>query len=149
MAVSVAAVMRHIRNYFDRGYRYGDFSIIGGALTPAPDSAYVYIAGSVLHDGVWEMSGNMLLDAPDGLRDESFSGRVYELHPPGDFLALCREISEYDDKNPVGAMQSESFGDYSYTRAYATQKAAQGWQGAYFERLSPYRRMVTEVGEWP
>ena len=73
MAVSVAAVMRHIRNYFDRGYRYGDFSIIGGALTPAPDSAYVYIAGSVLHDGVWALSGDMLQGVPDGLRDESFS----------------------------------------------------------------------------
>lgn len=147
MAVSVAAVMRHIRNYFDRGYRYGDFTIIGGALTPAPDSAYVYIAGSVLHDGVWALSGDMLQGVPDGLRDESFSGRVYELHPPDDFLRLCEEISEYDDKNPVGALQSESFGDYSYTRAYASQKAPNGWQGAYYDRLAPYRRMYTGVGE--
>ena len=146
MAVSVAAVMRHIRNYFDRGYRYGDFTIIGGALTPAPDSAYVYIAGSVLHDGVWALSGDMLQGVPDGLRDESFSGRVYELHPPDDFLRLCGEISEYDDKNPVGALQSESFGDYSYTRA-SVQGGAQGWQAAFRPQLDAYRRMVTEVGE--
>ena len=92
MAVSVAAVMRHIRNFFDRGYRYGDFKIIGGALTPAPDSAYVYIAGSVLHDGVWALSGGVLQGVPDGLRDESFSGRVYELPPPDDFLRLCSSL---------------------------------------------------------
>lgn len=145
MAVSVAAVMRQIRNYFVSGYRYGDFSITGGALSPSPSCGYVFIRGSAWHDGVWSLSGDTLIDLPEGLRDETFNGRVYELHPPNDFLALVAEISDYDDKNPAGALQSESFGDYSYTRAGGGQAGAQGWQTAFRARLDPYRRMWAEV----
>lgn len=145
MAVSVAAVMRHVRNFFERGARLGNFTIIGGALTPAPECSYVYISGSALHDGVWALSGDMLQGAQDGMKDDSFTGFVFELHPPGDFLRLCEEISSYDDAHPVGEMQSETFGDYSYTRA-SSQGGEQGWQSAYRKRLDAYRRMFTEVG---
>ena len=146
MAISVAAVMRQIHNFFVGGYRFGAFTITGGALSPAPSCGYVYIQGSKRHDGVWEISGDMLGDLPDGLPDETFTGRVYELNPPGDFLALCGEISRYDDAHPVGEMQSESFGDYSYTRATA-QGGTQGWQTAFRQRLDAYRRMYAEVDD--
>ena len=43
-------------------------------------------------------------------------------------------------------MQSESFGDYSYTRATA-QGGAQGWQTAFRQRLDVYRRMYAEVDD--
>ena len=147
MAVSVAAVMRQINKFFVGGYRSGDFAITGGALSPAPSCGYVYIQGSKRHDGVWAVSGDMLTDLPDGLPDETFTGRVYELNPPGDFLALCGEISSYDDAHPVGEMQSETFGDYSYTRASA-QGGEHGWQSEYRTRLNAYRtRMYTEVDD--
>ena len=144
MAVSAAAVMRQIRNYFQTGYLSGDFSVTGGVLLPAPACGYVLISGSAWHDGVWAVSGDTLLDAA-ALPDEQFTGRVYELHPPNDFLALVAEISDYDEKNPVGALQGESFGDYSYTRAGAGQPGTQGWQTAFRSRLDPYRRMFSGV----
>lgn len=145
MAVRIAAVMRQIHNFFERGYLQSTFTVVGGVLSPAPPDGYVYILGSADHDGVWQTVDGALQDVPDGLPDETFSGLVYDLHPPNDFLALCEEIAEYDAKNPAGALQSESFGDYSYTRAGGAD-GAQSWQTAFDARLAPFRRMFTEVG---
>lgn len=145
MAVDVAAVMRQTRNYFEREKMEGVFSISGGVLSPAPKAPYVCIQGSAFCDGVWRLAGGMLI-AEDGLfsPEETFEGVVWGLHPPNRFLALCEQISAYEEKNPAGALQSESFGDYSYTRA-SGQSGAQGWSSAFWLQLLPYRRMFTEV----
>lgn len=147
MAVSVADVMRQCRNYFASGWVDGTFSISGNAL-PEFEDGYIFISGSRHHDGVWFVTGGYLTGRDvDGMPDEDFTGRVWLLSPTGDFLALCREIAGYDEKNPVGAYQSESFGGYSYTRGGTG--AASGnysWQAAYYDALTPYRRMFTEVG---
>ena len=60
MAVSVAAVMKKCRNYFETGYMDGSFRITGNALLDVPDARYVYISGSMFHDGVWEVSQGYL-----------------------------------------------------------------------------------------
>lgn len=138
MAVSIAAVMRHVRNYFERGFIEGEFTVSGGVLTPAPRSPYVAIEGSVWHGGVFRV--DQLRENPE----ETFTGRVWALHPPDDFVQLCEEIAAYDEKNPAGALQSESFGEYSYTRA-SGQNGVIDWQTAFAQRLWPYRRMFTEV----
>ena len=144
MAVSVAAVMRHINNFFEVGCISGGFAISGNAICPAPESPWCYVSGSWLHEGLWQVLGGKLQGMQGRLPDEEFDGRVWLLKPPPDFLALCEEISSYDDKNPTGALISESFGDYSYTRS-GSAATAKGWQAAFAERLSPYRRMFTEV----
>lgn len=142
MSVSVAAVMRQVNNHFVSGYLDADFAVEGGYLKPAPAASFVYIAGSVLHDGVWELQGGKLIG--DGIADEAFTGRVWLLKPPRDFLALCREISAYHDKNPTGAPISESFGDYRVTRANEYTGGG-GWQRAFHAQLTPFRRMFPEV----
>lgn len=141
MAVSVAAVMRHINNYFQVGSISGMIVISGNAIVPAPESPWCYVSGSWLHDGVWQVLGGKLQSMPGDLPDEEFDGRVWLLKPPADFLTLCEEISQYDDKNPVGAYTSEKFGGYSYTRAGEVKS----WMTAFAEKLWPYRRMYTEV----
>lgn len=138
MKVSIAAVMRHVRNFFERGCMEGEFTVSGGVLTPAPRAPYVAIEGSAFNDGVYR------IDELKKDRDETFVGRVWALHPPDDFVQLCEEIALYDEKNPTGSMQSESFGEYSYTRAVG-QTGVIGWQGAFAQRLIPYRHMFTEV----
>lgn len=144
MAVSVAAVMRQINNFFEVGYVDGRFAISGNALAPAPESAWCCISGSRSHDGVWQVCGGKLQGMTGGLPDEEFDGRVWMMKPPADFLALCTEISAYDDKNPVGAYMQESFGGYSYMRQQSSGSKA--WQDMYSGRLMHYRRMFTEVG---
>ena len=143
MAVALAAVMRQIRNYFNRGDRpySGEVTITGNVLLPAQAAPYVAIHGSAWHDGVYAVIGGALQDVPDGLPDETFTGLVWHLYPPADFLDLCKQISAYDDKHPTGAYASETFGDYSYSRS----GGAQPWQQAYAAQLNAYRRMFTEV----
>lgn len=144
MAVSVAAVMRHINNYFEVGCISGGFAISGNAIVPAPESPWCYVSGSWMHDGAWQVTSGTLQDMEGSLPDEEFDGRVWLLKPPPDFLALCEEISAYDQKNPVGAYLQESFGGYSYMRQQSSGSKA--WQDVYAGRLARYRKMFTEVG---
>ena len=144
MAVSVAAVMRHVRNFFERGWLDGAVRISGGVLSVPVNSPYIAISGSAYNDGVYRMISDTAAERP--FRDETFDGRIWLLHPPDDFLSLCEDASRYDDHNPVGALKSETFGDYSYTRASAFVTGGMNtWETAFAARLRPYVRMFTEV----
>lgn len=145
MAVSVAAVMKKCRNYFETGYMDGSFRITGNKLLDVPDARYVYISGSMFHDGVWEVSQGYLTGRDvSGLDNEEFSGRVWFLNPPADFLDLCETIKVYEEKNPVGALVQERFGEYSYMRNMRSGSDT-GWQATFRNALAPYCRMFSEV----
>lgn len=140
MAVSIGSVMRHCRNYFERGYYDGECVVTNGALvTPAlADGRYIAISGSVYNDGVYKLGA-------DTLKNETFTGRVWLLSPPASFIALCDEIAEYDAKNPAGAYLSETFGEYSYQRSANTQGVTSSWQSAFAARLADYQLLRSEV----
>lgn len=146
---TVADVMRHVNNFFETGYRATTYSISGGILSPNDvlrPGMWIYISGSFFWDGVWKIGEGWKLEgAPENAADDTFVGRVYFLAPPADFLALCDEIAEYNEKNAVSPYQSESFGEYSYTRATGKDGGVLGWQQAFADRLRPFRRMFTEV----
>lgn len=144
MAVTVAAVMRAVRNFFAGDPMAGEFAISGNGLSPAPAAPFVAIKGSRYHDGVYELHDGYL-QTEICREDETFDGLVYPLHPPDDFIMLCREIDEYAEKNPAGGKASESFGHYSYTKASNGRGGLMTWQDAYADRLIPYRRMFSEV----
>lgn len=144
MAVSVAAVMRQCRNYFETGYIDGTFRITGDVLPEADGYRWVYISGSIHYSGVWEVREGRLINTPQDVFDEEFDGRVWLLNPPHDFLELCATIRAYEEKNPVGALVQERFGEYSYMRNMRSGSDA-GWQSAFRTALIPYRRMFTEV----
>ena len=145
MAVTVAAVMRQCRNYFENGYIDGTFSITSNALSGVPEAHFVYISGSTFHDGVWEIVQGYLTGRDvSGMNDEEFTGRVWFLNPPAEFLDLCKTISEYAEKNPVGALVQERFGEYSYMRNMRSGSDT-SWVGAFKAALAPYRRMYSEV----
>ena len=137
----IQQIMRHLNNFFVSGQSSGHFSISGNVLD-VPESGFVYISGSFQHDGVWKICDGLMLDTPSGLPDEDFTVTVYFCSPPADFLQLCEEIRQYEEKNPVGAYQGESFGGYSYNRG---SSAGQGWQAAFSARLNPFRRMFSDL----
>lgn len=144
MTHTIAVVMREVHNFFERGKFYGTISISGGmVVSPGVSAPYVYIKGSTFHDGLWEMAGTSLVR--DNHPSETFSGCIWLLYPPNDFLALCEQVAEFEAKTPAGALQSESLEGYSYSRA-SGQNGLLTWQEAYASRLRPYRRMFTEVG---
>lgn len=141
MSVTVAAIMRQIRNHFVSGYLDATFAVEGGHISPAPAAPFVYIKGSAALDGVWECKGGQLVGAD---ADETFTGRVWLLQPPRDFVQLCEEIAAYDEKNPTGAPQTENFGEYSYTRPNVYTGGGP-WLTVFKAQLAPYRRMVEEA----
>lgn len=144
MRHTIAAVMRHIRNFFERECYEGEITITGGVVSPGVKAPFVFIRGSQHHDGLWETASSALVE--DGHPDETFAGCIWYLYPPDDFLALCGRIADYEAQNPVGALQSESLEGYSYSRATGRNGGLQSWQDAFATRLAPFRRMFSEVG---
>ena len=139
----LAAVMRHIRNYFERGRIDGVITITGGVVSPAVASPYVCIVGSAYHDGVHAVTGGAIDSA---LPDETFDGRVWLLYPPREIIQLAAEIAAFDATSPAGAMISESLGEYSYTRAHDWRTGgAATWETVFDPHLRPHMRMFTEV----
>lgn len=146
MAVSIAAVMRHCRNYFETGYIDGTFRITGNVLPDVLGARFVCISGSNMHDGVWEVADGFLTGrSVDGLRDEEFYGRVWLLAPPVDFLEAVKAMREYEEKNPVSALASETFGGYSRTWATGGKASERSATAVFRDSLAPYIRMFTEV----
>ena len=145
MLQTVAALMQQCRNYFEDGYLDGTFRITGNVLEGAPDVRYVCISGSRYHDGVWELADGSLTGRDvAGLKDEEFTGRVWELSPPLGFLDLCQAIETYEAKNPVSAVIRETFGGYS--REWAEKLMGRSGASVFFDRVREYQRMFTEVG---
>lgn len=143
MTNTIAAVMRHLRNFFERGRIEGEISITGGVVSPSVEAPYIYIKGSRHHDGLRQMADSAIVG--DAGSNETFAGCVWLLYPPDDFLDLCAKIAEFEAKTPAGALQSESLEGYSYTRA-SGQNGLLTWQEAFATRLTPFRRTFTEVG---
>ena len=147
MTASVGSVMRYCRNYFEKGYIDGTFRITGNALSDVGDGVHwVYISGSMMHDGVWQICNGYLTGRSiEGLEDEEFDGRVWLLAPPVDFLETVKAMREYEEKNPVSALASETFGGYSRTWATGGKVSERSATAVYRDALAPYIRMFTEV----
>ena len=144
MLQTVSALMSQCRNYFETGYIDGTFRIAGNALEGVEGAHYVYISGSLYHNGVWELCDGYLTGRDvGGLHDEEFDGRVWFLNPPPDFLNLCKSIKAYDEKNPMSAIIRETFGGYS--REWASEMMGKAGAEVFANRLTAYRRMFTEV----
>lgn len=140
MAVTIGSVMRHCRNYFERGYFDGEITIENGAVTSLAlaDGRYIAISGSAYNDGVYRLGA-------DAMTDETFTGRVWLLSPPTSFVALAQEISAWDAQNTSGAYTSENFGNYSYTKASDGAGGVATWQSVFAARLRAYQLLTSEV----
>ena len=139
MIIKVSDVMRHVRNHFIRDTLEGDFTQSSGVLTPAESFAagmWIAVTGEGAPCGVYQ------LDEKGGipeLGDVTFSGRIYRLDPPADFLRLCGDIGCWAAANPDPGVEGEKLGAYSVSRRGCT------WQEAFAPALHPYRRMYEEV----
>lgn len=133
-------IMKHIRNFFVRGEKIqGEFHIEDGSISlPLLDGQYFLIEGSILNDGVYRYPIDVEVQM---LPDETFFGTITPLAPPQDFISLCNEIEEYNNKVPASVYTSESFGGYSYQKATDKDGNVAGWQSAYKKRLDVYRKI--------
>lgn len=143
MAVTMEQVMRECNNFFENCKYTGVVSISGGKLVPDVGAPYVYVAGSKALSGVYSLADGRFEDAD--VMDEEFSGTLWYLYPPKAFTDIVKEMAEFEARSPAGGFVSESFGQYSYSRATGS-KGVLTAQEAFADRLRPYRRMYTEVG---
>lgn len=131
-------IMKHINNFFLTGELYSQtFTIKNGkiSLSSMQDGDYYLVLHSKYNDGVYKYPS-------DELKDETFTGEVAILAPPSAFIALCEEITAYNEKTAtLSPFQSESFGGYSYSRAMNANGTFQSWQDAYRPRLNTWRKL--------
>lgn len=143
---TVETVMRYCRNYFLNGGTFyeGQITVTNEGVSPDMNTEWVYIKGSRNNDGLHSPAY-----ARDGessaLYPEVFSGKLYGLKIPRDFILLCKKIAEYNSANDTALPVSESFGDYSVSRGTGSSGIA-SWQDAFQRQLTPYQRMFTEIG---
>ena len=142
-------ICQYLRNWFVRDKLTGQFVVSGGSITYADGTAlsllegqYYRIVGSILNDGV-HCVGDTLTDEP------SFSGAVWSMAIPPDFLALVDEIGTWveNNQNAINSpYTSESFGGYSYTLRSGTSGAdgesgGISWKNQFGARLAPWRKI--------
>ena len=153
-----------LRNWFERDKFFGDFVIVNGQLMRSDGSAlpllsgqYFRVVGSVFNDGVHKLpeesapTRDNQTSAPDPLtilNDEEFSGAVWSMAVPPDFLALVEDITGWVTVNAqaiASPYTSESFAGYSYSLKSGSS-ASDGtgglsWQTQFAARLNPWRKI--------
>ena len=135
----IAELCAEVRNYFETDKRFGDFAITGGTFAPSDfikDGQYFRIVGSTFNDGVYRCPAT-------GLTDETFSGAVWAMNVPPDFVALAEKIEEYNTKNSaeISPYTSESFGGYTYTKATDSNGAPVTWQKCFAKSIDVWRKI--------
>ena len=135
----------YLNNYFWRSKRNVKLTISGGTFTVnfLQQGQYFRIVGSVFNDGVYKYPAT-------GLTNEEFEGSIWSMAVPQTVIDLASEIKEWQtkygtvDSEAMSPFNSESFGNYSYSKSSASSSAdgnPNSWQAVYASRLAPYRRL--------
>ena len=159
--VTMATICAELKNYFlkdkvnPRSCIFeGEYTINSGIITPSDflkEGQYFRICNSDLNDGVYVNTAK----GRQGLKDETFSGLIWAMSVPQEFVDLCARIDEWATANQgaasanMSALNSESFGNYSYSKGSGGGSksgvggAALTWQTMFYDELTPYRREFT------
>ena len=154
---AVLIVFRHIKNAFVTGAERGDFTIHEGNIALAGaylTGEWIAITGSKLNNGIYQLTCtgplHKLSNGSDDeipVVDETFTGSVWRIGLPMDFIILCNDLCEYF-KSPAGKpsdVVSESVvGFHSVTHATSSSGAPVGWDKVFSARINPSWRNVWE-----
>ena len=128
------------RNWFDVSRHIGEFTITDGTLVTSgsqfsPYTDYIRIVGSHKNDGVVAVN--------DILQNEEFNGAIWELAIPKAVLELVDKINGWEQKNQSvidSPYQSESFGEYSYSKSSGTDGAL-SWKSQFKNELLRWKKI--------
>jgi len=153
----ISAVCAHIHNYFEvddaTGERLiypGTYTIENGSITLPflDDGQYFRVFGSKKNNGIHQYHVTLEEGQESDLHDETFTGVIWEMRPPQEYLELVSEISDWMDKygdtmkNPY---QSEDvIGVYRYTKMTSgkvTGDYIATWQNVYKDQLNEWRKL--------
>lgn len=85
----------------------------------------------------------------DELDDKEFSGAIWMLDIPQDFLSIASEIEAWQtkyggsDNAAMSPFNSESFGGYNYSKGSSASSTSNAvtWQDMYRSRLAKYKKV--------
>lgn len=141
----IGQICAEVKNYFvqpDVDIHAGNYTIENGVISPIPFvrvGQYYRIIGSALNDGVYKRGTD-----DQHLLNEEFFGTVWSMRVPKDFVALCKEISDWQTANAAalsGPYQSESFAGYSYSKGSSASGGAWTWKDQFKNKLNAYRKL--------
>lgn len=146
------SILRHLKNWFlvPDGIHTGTFVVEGGRITLPflSEGQYYRIVGSVFNDGLHKYGEESFENSRfrgSPLKNETFNGSVWALAVPKSVEDIAVEVSAWNDKHGKQALspfQSESFENYSYSKASDVKNGgAVTWESAFRSRLNPYRKV--------
>ena len=145
MQTTLTEICEYLNNHFVRSKASGHYVISGNTITlpQIQDGQYFCIIGSVFNDGVHKYPTTDLID-------EEFDGAIWAMAVPSAVVALASDIEAWQtkyggvDSPNMSPMASESFQNYSYTKASGSNANGEDpttWQGAFASRLNKWRRL--------
>ena len=145
MQTPLTEICEYLNNYWPVSKAKGHYVIEGKtiALPQLQDGQYFRIIGSIFNDGVHKYPATDLVN-------EEFDGVIWAMAVPQSVIALTSDIAtwiaQYGGANSpaMSPYQSESFQNYSYTKASGSNADGTDsttWQGAFASRLNKYRRL--------
>ena len=150
METTLTTVCRHLRNFFKSTKESGEFSLAGGKITLKGKylaGQYVLLSGKILADGIYKITAadNGVYTLDGAAIDEEWTGDVYGLRMPTEFLELVEQINTAVAKEKKNAgngnVRSENWVNYSYTLASGDGGKPITWKEAFASRLTPWRKM--------
>jgi hypothetical protein len=147
MDKTLTEVCDYLNNYFDIKRLEGEYTIEDGRLQVDGilEGQYYRITGSVFNDGVHHYTTE-----ETDLKDETFTGSIWLMAVPETVLSLSRDIAEWAElyqaptSEAMSPYNSESFGNYSYSKSSAGTGAggdASSWTAVFATRLSKWRKL--------
>lgn len=158
-------VMDEILNHFARnkqtgrlhGAETGDFILSNGKIAVNSTylvGQYIAIAGSVLNNGVYrveEFSDGVITikesDVNDKIWGEEFTGTIYSLRVPEDFVQLVDKIKKFTETSAGQASNivSASFGIQSQSFGTDSNGVRAGWQTVFRKELDKHKRYTVDI----
>ena len=136
-----------LNNFFWKQKLTGTFTIQSGSIDLheyVQEGQYFRIVGSVFNDGVHKYPAT-------DLKDEVFKGGIWTMAVPETVIDLASDIKDWRakyesaDSAMMSPFASESFGNYSYSKATGgtagSGDTSNSWIGAFSSRMNKWRRL--------
>lgn len=143
----LSELCHELNNYFWRQKIQGHYVIEGKTITvpSLQNGQYFRIVGSVFNDGVHKYPAT-------DLTNEEFDGAIWSMAVPTEVIDLASDIAAWQalyggaDSTAMSPFNSESFGNYSYSKAGASAGSSgsgnpNSWQAIFASRMNKYRRL--------
>lgn len=149
METMLDEVCGYLNNWFVKEVRKGEFTFTAEGFDAdfLQQNQYFRVVGSVFNDGVYAYPASEMIE-------ETFTGEIWAMAVPPAVIALTHDIEEWQEKYGsassvnMSPFSSESFNNYSYTKASGGNRGNQSsssapltWKDVYGTKLTRWRRL--------